>query len=326
MASIVKYRDKWRAHVRRKGEKAISKTFRTKAEAETWAREIEYKVDTGGYTPPTSETVKDIMVRYRDEVSCKHKGAKWEKTRINLIVETWSGVTKLASELNRYDIQRWRDIRLAQVSPSSVNRELNILSAVFNYAMKEWGVRIKHNPVQEIKRPQNAKPRNKRVPDELMAGLYRLLGDKHGTVGWYLPYVVEFAVETAMRMSEITGIEWCDVHIDKSYVRLWDTKNGDSRDVPLSSRAKEIIKSMPTGTDKVFNIKSGVVSTYFRKYTKQLGYTDIRFHDTRHEGATRLSKKLSNVLELSAVTGHRDLRSLHTYYNPTASEIAAKLD
>lgn len=65
---------------------------------------------------------------------------------------------------------------------------------------------------------------------------------------------------------------------------------------------------------------------YFREVRKKAGVVDLRFHDTRHEAATRLSKKLSNVLELSAVTGHRSLQSLKRYYNPTASELAAKLD
>ena len=52
---------------------------------------------------------------------------------------------------------------------------------------------------------------------------------------------------------------------------------------------------------------------------------DVHFHDTRHEAASRLSEKLSNVLELSAVTGHKDLRMLKRYYHPRAEDLAKKL-
>ena len=52
---------------------------------------------------------------------------------------------------------------------------------------------------------------------------------------------------------------------------------------------------------------------------------DVHFHDTRHEAASRLAEKLTNVLELSAVTGHRDLRMLKRYYHPRAEDLAKKL-
>ena len=52
---------------------------------------------------------------------------------------------------------------------------------------------------------------------------------------------------------------------------------------------------------------------------------DLHFHDLRHEAASRLAEKLSNVLELSAVTGHRDLRMLKRYYHLRAEDLAKKL-
>ena len=69
------------------------------------------------------------------------------------------------------------------------------------------------------------------------------------------------------------------------------------------------------------------LGVYFRDARKAAKLSsDLRFHDMRHEAATRLSNKLVNVLELSAMTGHRSLKSLKRYYNPTSEEMAAKLD
>ena len=64
----------------------------------------------------------------------------------------------------------------------------------------------------------------------------------------------------------------------------------------------------------------------FRDARNALGLPDLHFHDSRREAATRISKKLSNVLELAAVTGHRDLKSLQVYFDPDATELAERLD
>jgi integrase len=55
------------------------------------------------------------------------------------------------------------------------------------------------------------------------------------------------------------------------------------------------------------------------------GIEDLHFHDLRHEATSRLAEKLPNVIELAAVTGHKDLRMLKRYYHPRAEDLARKL-
>lgn len=75
-----------------------------------------------------------------------------------------------------------------------------------------------------------------------------------------------FAIETAMCQSEITTLDWSQVNIRRKFLTLLETKNGDKRDVPLSRRAIELLEAMdPQRSGEVFGIKSGVVSTLFRK-------------------------------------------------------------
>ncbi|HYP67105.1 MAG TPA: tyrosine-type recombinase/integrase [Thiobacillaceae bacterium] len=52
----------------------------------------------------------------------------------------------------------------------------------------------------------------------------------------------------------------------------------------------------------------------------------LRFHDLRHEATSRLAEKLTNILELAAVTGHKDLWMLKRYYHPRAEELAKQTD
>ena len=144
-------------------------------------------------------------------------------------------------------------------------------------------------------------------------------------MGWS----VLLAIETAMRIGELCALTVNDYDPVGRSATLHDSKNGDARAVPLSKRAIEILNRLTEGKErdeKIFPVSAESLGLYFRDARNKAGVTNLKFHDTRHEAATRISKKLSNVLELSAVTGHRSLSSLRRYYNPTATELASRLD
>jgi integrase len=134
------------------------------------------------------------------------------------------------------------------------------------------------------------------------------------------------ALETAMRSGEILTLEWKNVHLHRRMVHLPKSKNGDARDVPLSLRAVELLEAM-RGIDleKVFTVTPGLRDAYFRQGKLMAQIDGPTFHDARATAITRLAKRL-DLLELARMVGHRDPRSLMTYYRKTASEIALKLD
>lgn len=134
--------------------------------------------------------------------------------------------------------------------------------------------------------------------------------------------------ETAMRIGEMTVMLVSDFHPAEKYVQLRNTKNGDDRQVPLSTTAIRYLQRLcqdKKPEDKIFPINAGTLGEYFLAARKKCGLEHLVFHDSRHTAATQLSTKLANVLELSAVTGHRSLKSLKRYYHPAPAEIAGKL-
>ena len=131
---------------------------------------------------------------------------------------------------------------------------------------------------------------------------------------------MNLAIETGMRLSELCGMTW--QHVYDHHIHIPLTKNGDPRDVPLSTAAKALLSER--GAGRVFRISAGTAGVYWRDACKQLGIKNLHFHDLRHEAATRMASRLT-VLELAAVLGHRDLKSLQRYYNPTPQELSAKL-
>lgn len=63
----------------------------------------------------------------------------------------------------------------------------------------------------------------------------------------------------------------------------------------------------------------------FKEALKRFKLDDLHFHDLRHTAITNMAKKLPNVIELAAVSGHKSLRMLQRYYHPDAVELAAKM-
>lgn len=317
MASIQKRSGAWRAVIRRKGHPTQIKTWPTKVLAEAWARKVEREMDTAEFVDRRSYrgTSRDLLTRYRDEVSPGKKGARSEIVRLNLIMrEGWTA--KPVNDVQKMDIIRWRDGR-ACTGPT-VRREMVLLNAVFSHAKREWTLPIV-NPLQGVSMPANSVARERRPSITELGAIRSHLREKK------MGLLMELAIETAMRLGEMCSLTWADVHLSERYVLLRDTKNGTARRVPLSTKAVETFEKLTPGTGRVFHFSSAAASVYWRNTMKTLGIKDLHFHDLRHEATTRMADKLVNVLELAAVTGHKDLRTLQRYYNPHATDLARKL-
>ena len=137
-----------------------------------------------------------------------------------------------------------------------------------------------------------------------------------------------FAIETAMRASEIQELTWDRVFFEKKIVYLPDTKNGSARTVPLSAEAIRILdrfKEIKSDeNESVFQLNE--ISNTFYKLKEILGLKHLNFHDSRREACSRLAKKV-DVMTLAKISGHKDIKILlSTYYAPDMSEVAGLLD
>jgi integrase len=309
---------RFKAVVRRTGFKSSSKTFKTLEAAQKWARKTEGERD-DGYAPPSTERVHVLLTRYRNEVTPHKSGYRWETTRINRFVKLpWASLP--ASDCSDA-ISHWTEARRRKVADSTINRELNVLSSVFTHAMKRWRIKLRENPIKSVERPPKTKSRKRRVRPQELAAIQRIATGRKYTIRWYLPIMFEFAIETAMRLGELCALEWDDVHTDESWVYVRPSKNGDDRQVPMSDSAVELLELLPKEKGRVFPVNAGSFGKTYRDVCKELGLVDLHFHDTRHEAVSRLARVFP-ILQLAAVIGHRDLKSLQVYYNPTVQELA----
>jgi len=129
-----------------------------------------------------------------------------------------------------------------------------------------------------------------------------------------------------MRRGEIVSLRWQDVNLSSRVAILRDTKNGDDRAVPLSTKAIETLSLEPRHTTgRVFPIRGDSITQAFDRVCKKAGIENLRFHDLRHEATSRLFEFGLGIMEVSAVTGHKDLAMLKRYTHLKAGNIAAKL-
>lgn len=331
----------WEARVRRRGYPDQSRTFESKVEAQMWALQVEAEMQRGSFVVRNEAgqtTMRTLIERFVHEVSPTHKGHVKEAARM-LNTAKWKVWETFVGNLKPTDFAEWRDQRMKQVSPATVLREMGDLALIINHAMKEWGVVLPVNPLKLVKRPKVSNGRERRLkPAEAGHELnkseeQRLLeactsqsGNTNSCrVHWLRP-MVELAIETAMRRGELLRLEWRYVDLGTAVAYLPETKNGEPRHVPLTPKAVGILKSIPRGASvKVFDVSENAFKLAWQRAVKRSGLHDLHFHDLRHEAASRLSEKLSNILELSSVTGHKDLRMLKRYYHPRAEDLAKKL-
>lgn len=324
MATIEKRSGAYRVKVRRKGYPTVTASFDTKGQAEEFARKVEHDMDERRYRRVHRGTLGELFARYATEVSPSKKGVRWEQVRLKRLSRELGHIPLPDTQRDAVWLRKWRDARLKTVAGSSVDRELTLISSVFSYAMKEWEMPL-DNPVRLVQRPKSPPHRTVRMDDQFIAEILTKTGYVEGVVPQskksYVPYVFLLALETAMRSGELLRLTWDNVHLEESWCYLPDTKNGTDRNVPLTPRAVELLRMLPRTDARVLPINPATFDVYWRR-VRPPGY---RFHDSRHEATTRLAAALPNVLELSAVTGHRDLRSLRIYFNPTPQELAAKI-
>jgi len=316
---------KFTAQVRRKGV-SESKTFSSAARAKLWAaqREAELSDISEGQIP--KHTLGEAFDRYAKEVSPDKRGGRWEVIRLDALPSTAESLLRANIPLQSCSpalLAQWRDARLREVQSGTVLRELSLLSAVFQRCVREWQW-MRENPVKAISKPASPAHRDKVLSRSEIRLLLRVLRRTPGTHPNRVALAFLFALRTGMRAGEICGIKRDDVHAD--YVTLPMTKNGTSRSVPLSRKGKKILaRCLDANLEPVFGLTAASLDTLFRRARDAAGLVDVRFHDSQHWAATNLARKLPPH-DLCRMFGWKSMNQSLTYYNATATSIAALLD
>jgi integrase len=344
---------KHQAIIRKKGHATQYKMFSKEDDAIKWAKQTEVDMERNVFVDSkeaSTTTLIDALGRY-EAIAKQNKGYESERYRI----DAWKA-SKLAKRtiatLRSKDFDEYRDQRRAEgVSDATIRNDLAVIAAIF----KHFDFGMTNPAAKTIKTLAMAEKRSRRLTaleqKYLMAQLLDTGCSDPKRANLWIPVVTRFAIETAARLSEIVGKDktktekaipgliWENVNLEKSICKLIDTKNGESRFVPLSPTAIECLKQArelkAALRGPVFHTSASAIKQSWqrakiraKKQYKEDGgkdqdfLVDFRFHDNRHEAASRWARDF-DLVKLKMITGHKDARSLLRYVNPDEEDVAA---
>ena len=335
-ARLAQLETAFQLRVRRKGVPEQFITFDTQEEAEQARLRIASDLSVSivrDYAVAAKTTLRELLARYLDEVVPGHKGASVEGARIRRLLREEAFVDKPLAALSTEDLQDYITDRLTQVAPATVDRELDVISQALKYADDVWKIAPVESPFKGLRRPKYFNERDRRLsPSEEQAILVAAQQDENP----FIEPAIILALETAMRRGELLQLNASDVNLELRYALARDTKNGRNRKVPLSSRAMQVLEVLidaQSAEDRERNAPLLALTpnahkkAFFNRVIPKSGVVDLHFHDLRHEAISRLAESSRfQLIELQAISGHRDTRMLQRYAHLCAGNLANKMD
>ena len=325
MASIYKRNGKWRVEIRKIGSKGIHKSFIVKDDAIRFARETEVKIEQGLYQDLTlakTTKLKDVLAQYRDRVSINKKGYEQERYKINKIIRS-DIADKTLSQLTPIVLFEFIEQQKKLYTASTINKSITIINLALKFAERFLGVSLNKNPLKFIKRLKESQFIGKVIePHEEVLLLKHVEFSKL----YWLKTAIILGIDCGLRRGEILKLKSEDVNYNNSTAILRDTKNGETREIGLSSRAIKELKKLPVSIDgKLFPCKRLDTFTFYYKQLQRWSGVKKRFHDTRHTFASRSSTSGWSITEIAAQGGWKQLQVLKRYTHIKAEYLAKKM-
>lgn len=212
-------------------------------------------------------------------------------------------------------------MRAEGLSESTVQKELALLKAAFNVAIREWGWSGYVNPVIGIALGRS-KRRFVRLTDDEEERLVQALAECDNPQFWPL---VELALTSTMRRGSLLKLAWSNIDLEAREAHVW--AKGSEVTLPLSKRAVTLLRHIPdNGTGLVFSMSPNAVKMAWQGVREKAGLPKLRFADLRHLGATFYARAGLNAHQLQKVLGHASTRMAEVYVNLVNSDVTEALD
>jgi integrase len=326
--AVKKMGDRWYYDfmIRRIRYRGVIPEAMNKAQAEKAETKIRFEVYEGRYGKPTGDA---CFIDYAETVFLSwSKNNKRSYTNDYYHIKTFKAyfgkksfkqITPMLLEKFKQERRNGTTFYGTERKPASVNRELELLSKIFNMAIRDGLAEI--NPCEKV---QKLREDNQRVryllPDEEERLMAALTGPRT-----YLKPIVLLAIHTGMRRGEILNLKWANVDFSREVIHVVKTKNGKDRFVPMNEVVRTellLLQEKRNGSDVVFvsmrtngvlkEIKKG-----FAAARREAGIENLTFHDLRHTTGTRLADSGVDAFTIAEILGHQDLRMTKRYTHAT---------
>ncbi|AOM39700.1 site-specific integrase [Xenorhabdus hominickii] len=309
-----------------------NRTFGKQAHAKTWGAMRVAELEQNGI-PSNNEveylTVGDLLHKYISDPNLGMKAGRTKKGILNALLNSELAKLTLTEFSVSHIIDHCKQRYSIGIIPATINHDIAYLSSVLKAAKPVYDIDYTSNPAHEA-RPlltqmgliSKSQRRSRRPEREELERVMEVLRRKGNHWTSKIPYedILNFSILSCMRIGEVCKIRWDDIDDKQRSVIVRDRKDprkkvGNHMSVPLLGEAWDIVQRQPKSeSGLIFPYKSSSISHGFQKACVELDIEDLRYHDLRREGASRLFEAGFSIEEVAQVTGHRSLNILWQVY------------
>ena len=319
---VMEYRER-NGRIKRESAGKRGVITKTQAKAILYKREQVVKLGREGLSDSEIPSLEDFAIDYLSYVRDTLKKRSWKRDELCLrhLMEFYKG--RILSDIKPQDIDDYKTSRLSEVSPATINRELEVLRHLFNLADR-WNKYFGKNPVSRAGLlPLNNKKERILTLDEEK----RLLA----ACDTYLGNIVTTALYTGMRKGEIITLKWDNVDLESGLITIDQTnsKSKKTRRIPINSTVRRLLleqRLKSAGNEHVFLSSKGTpylrqdsLNRAFMLALKKAQIQGLRFHDLRHTAATRMIELGASIVAVKEILGHSTLDMTMRYAHPNES-------
>ena len=304
--------------------KRVKRSTGTTDRKEAEALEAKWKVElyrAQVWDEPPEVSFEEVMLYYMKNNSVSANTANDDRGRIKRLSRSLNGV--MMDQLTARQVISFRQNRLEDgVSPSTVNREMALLSAAINLYNRDMERNLPNPVIGRKLKTGEGRTRwiTKAESATLIAAARQNLQAPH------LPDFIILALNTGMRKQEMLGLEWRRVDFQQGLIYLegMHTKTARRRTIPLNQNAKSALLSRMRFRSKycpdsswVFTNKEGErinnVKKSFSNACRKAGIEDFRIHDMRHTCAAWLVTSGKDLQVVRDLLGHTTIAMTERY-------------
>lgn len=330
--------------------KRIQKYFDKLQECRQWIADMQFQKEHGTINAGGDMTVDAWFDYWMENVKC---GTIRENTKQSIIdryqynIKNYIGKTTLM-DVKPLHCQNILNKMSTKYNKSTIERTRTVLHSMFKCA-EENGLIIS-NPVKK----------SVKVHSELESKTSKVLTVEEqkkfvaASLGYSNHLLLELALQTGMRVGELTGLKWQDIDFENRYLTVSRTigrhvggsgwvenapkTSSSKRQIPLTDEAIRILKEQKKKSksfkvldirfsDNVFLTQHGqpyvrsAINKQIRSICRSAGIEEITIHTLRHTFATRCIEAGMKPKILQKILGHSSINmTMDLYVHATEEE------
>lgn len=304
----------------------------TKRDAERFEAAEKRRVALGSDSKPTT-TLNEAAQRWWEAKGCFRRSHVTADYQLAALVKGL-GPGSMLHELTIADFDRYVARRRAKLSNASVNREIELARAIWRWNGKR-GFEVDEPHWRDLLLKESQE-RIRELSQDEERRLFEKLHDN-------LKPVVEFALLSGQRRSEVIKLRWADVDLQAGRA-TFDVKGGEKRVLPLTPRMVALIANQPRVAAQVFTyvclrpspprsdrprrlkgqrypFSEGGWARQWKSALDAAGIEDFRFHDLRHTKGTRALRATGNLKAVSKMLGHTSVTTTARYAHALEDDV-----